>query len=709
PDYPKVSRALTVAGWVNDTDGLWGPIVNNWVLGRPIGSSGQFFVEVDLDGGVPTLRASIEVGPNKVLASSAIDGSVNAWHHFALSANGVTMSIYWDGQLVSSVDYLGSINSTLFPWLEIGARLNAAPGDPNPQPDLTQMPPYFVGGMDDLALWNRGLSAIEIEGIYTGGLAGKSVSQIPPVLNINHSPLANDDSATTPAGTAVTINVLANDTDPDNDTLTISSVTAPANGTAVITTNNTVIYTPRSGFSGSDSFGYRIGDGHGGIGSATVQVTVGPSANHCPTTSPLAVGVGQNGSVNFRLVASDADGDPLTYTVTTAPAHGTVVVQVQTGAASYSPTQGFCGTDSFSFKVNDGKCDSAQSVVTVTVTNCNRCPIANPLTVTVEVGGHVDFHLPASDPDGDPLTYSITGPPAHGIVVVQVQTGAASYSPNAGYSGPDSFKYKANDGHCGDSGEATVSINVVVGGNHPPVAVLTATSTNVISFNGSNAVVHLNGTLSSDPDNDPLTFATFLDAGTVPVAHTATVDLVLDLGDHTIMLLVDDGHGGTATATVIVHVITAGEAVDDLVQQVDQANLERRNKRPLIASLKVGTASFDRGNFESGANQLRASQNKIRAQVAPVDAALASSLIAAAVAAAASPRRLLFLAEERLHGKVSASFASLRFHSVPFLPPGDPTRCQRADFISKRGKEPGGATDTGTRRLNAICRAPSRS
>ena len=101
---------------------------------------------------------------------------------------------------------------------------------------------------------------------------------------------------------------------------------------------------------------------------------------------------------------------------------------------------------------------SASCSFTVTV-KCNQCPTADPLSVTVDQDSTVNFQLPGSDQDGDPLQYSITQPPAHGVLVLQIQTGAASYSPNAGYIGPDSFKYKVNDGKC-DSAEATVSISV---------------------------------------------------------------------------------------------------------------------------------------------------------------------------------------------------------------------------------------------------------
>jgi len=92
---------------------------------------------------------------------------------------------------------------------------------------------------------------------------------------------------------------------------------------------------------------------------------------------------------------------------------------------------------------------------------------------------------------------------------------------------------------------------------------------------------------------------------------------------------VDDGRCAR-TASLTVEVLTAGEAIELLIEKVDNADLGRRNKRPLIATLKAAIASFDRGSCASGVNQLEAFQNKVRAQVGHEDSALADDIIACA-------------------------------------------------------------------------------
>jgi hypothetical protein len=247
--------------------------------------------------------------------------------------------------------------------------------------------------------------------------------------------------------------------------------------------------------------------------------------------------------------------------------------------------------------------------------------------VSVNQDTPVSFQLSGSDPENDPLQFAVTQPPAHGVLVLQVATGAATYTPAADYCGPDSFRFRVNDGHCGNSAEATVSITVNCITNLPPVADASATDLLVIAGNGSNAVVHLDGTRSSDPDGDPLTF-TWLE-GAVTIASGATANVTLPVGEHTITLRVSDGIA-TATDTITIRVVTPAEAVELLIMTVDQVDLGRKNKRPMIATLKASVAAFDRGSTGAAVNQLEAFQNKVHAQVADED--LANSLIEAAQA-----------------------------------------------------------------------------
>jgi len=139
----------------------------------------------------------------------------------------------------------------------------------------------------------------------------------------------------------------------------------------------------------------------------------------------------------------------------------------------------------------------------------------------------------------------------------------------------------------------------------------------------------LDGSRSSDPDGDPLTFAWFADGGVVPIASGAVANAVLEVGQHSITLTVSDGLASDSD-TITLQIVTPAEAVELLILTVETVDLGRKNKRPLIATLKASVAAFDRGSYGAAVNQLQAFQNKVRAQID--DEALAASLIAAAQA-----------------------------------------------------------------------------
>jgi hypothetical protein len=457
-------------------------------------------------------------------------------------------------------------------------------------------------------------------------------------LLANRVPTAANDAVTASSDVSTTFPaslLLANDSDPDSDTLLLVGVTptyTTTAGGAVRLFGDTVRYTPLAGFSGADSFEYTVTDVTGTPIRATVSVTVG-TPNQAPVANNDSVTTAQDTPVAFNVLANDTDPDGDTLRVTglsASPAHGILAIQFLTGETSYTPNAGYAGPDAFTYTVSDGRGGTSSATVSITVVP-NTPPVANNDSVTTPQDTPVTFNVLVndSDPNGDTLRVDGNAAAAHGTVIIQLLTGDVTYTPNAGYSGPDSFTYVVRDSR-GATDSATVTITVTPA-NAAPVADASATALQVISPNGSNAVVHLDGTRSSDADGDDLTYGWFADGGLLPVALGAEATVIFELGTHPVTLRVDDGQAYDDDL-IEIQVITAGEAVEDLILKVNQGNYDRKSKRALIASLKAAAASFDRGSFESGANQLEAFQNKVRAQVGKTDPALAAEWIALAQA-----------------------------------------------------------------------------
>jgi hypothetical protein len=156
------------------------------------------------------------------------------------------------------------------------------------------------------------------------------------------------------------------DSDPDLDTLTVTSVSAPLKGSATNNGDGTVTYTPNANSNGADSFTYTISDGKGGTDIGSVSITVNP-INDAPVSNNQSVTTTKNTSVAVILVGSDVDLDLLTYSIVDGPTNGAL-----SGAApnlTYTPNTNFVGNDSFTFKVNDGSLDSNIAAVSIAVNN----------------------------------------------------------------------------------------------------------------------------------------------------------------------------------------------------------------------------------------------------------------------------------------------------------------------------------------------------
>ena len=188
----------------------------------------------------------------------------------------------------------------------------------------------------------------------------------------------------------------------DGDSLSFTVTTQPAHGTLSGTAPN-LTYTPTANYHGSDSFAFKANDGLLDSTPALVSITV-TSVNDAPVATPQAVELVEDGTAAITLAGTDVDGDSLSFTVTTQPAHGTL-----SGTApnlTYTPSANYHGSDSFTFTVNDGLLDSTPALVSITVTSVNDAPVATAQAVTLPEDGMTFITLAGTDVDGDRLSYT---------------------------------------------------------------------------------------------------------------------------------------------------------------------------------------------------------------------------------------------------------------------------------------------------------------
>ncbi|TFH06805.1 MAG: tandem-95 repeat protein, partial [Candidatus Atribacteria bacterium] len=315
------------------------------------------------------------------------------------------------------------------------------------------------------------------------------------VAAVNDPPIARDDAASTDEATPVVIDVLPNDSDPDDNALTIQSITQPLNGSAVNQGTN-LIYTPSAQFTGTDTFTYTISDGQGGIASANVSVDV-IAVNDPPVAQADSGSTSEGASVVIDVLPndSDPDGDTLSIQSVTQPANGSA--SASGGRITYIPNPAFSGVDSFTYTISDGNGETAVATVTIAVAAVNDPPVAqDDLAVTGEDSSTTILVLPNdSDPEDDPLSIQSITQPLHGAVVGNATS--ILYTPDPQYSGSDSFTYTISDGHGGTS-TATVVIQVLPI-NDAPIAQDDSKTT---QEDASITVAVLSN--DSDPDGDTL-------------------------------------------------------------------------------------------------------------------------------------------------------------------------------------------------------------
>ncbi|NHI84096.1 MAG: tandem-95 repeat protein [Candidatus Thorarchaeota archaeon] len=287
------------------------------------------------------------------------------------------------------------------------------------------------------------------------------------VIPVNDVPLTQDDSALTDEDSSVVIDVLANDTDIDNDILHVISTTEPLHGAVEINTDGTVTYYPEANYYGFDSFTYTIDDGYGGTDTGRVTIMLNPVND-----PPMAVDdTYETNQDNPLLVLapgvlgndSDIDHNQLTGILVESPSNGVIVFNSD-GFFEYTPNPGWNGIDTFTYQAFDGTNHGNTATVTITVIPANTPPVAFDDVYVAEACGTLivsSFGVLENDFDneGDSLEALLIDAPLNGILTFNVN-GSFTYAPDAGWYGTDTFTYQAYDG-LEYSNMATVTITVV--------------------------------------------------------------------------------------------------------------------------------------------------------------------------------------------------------------------------------------------------------
>ena len=210
----------------------------------------------------------------------------------------------------------------------------------------------------------------------TDNSGGKAQATTIVKVTDGHPPAAFGASFSTDQDKSVTATLSASD--PEGSPLTFRVTKAASLGMATITdaAKGVFTYVPKLGFSGADSFSFKVNDGTFDSNEAVVSIAVQKS-NSAPTATDQTLAVLESGTASGTLSATDADSDPLTFSLVGLPTHGTATIgNAGTGAFTYTPTANFTGSDSFTFKVNDGRLDSGLATVTVTIAPTNILPVA---------------------------------------------------------------------------------------------------------------------------------------------------------------------------------------------------------------------------------------------------------------------------------------------------------------------------------------------
>ncbi|WP_217881517.1 tandem-95 repeat protein, partial [Vibrio alginolyticus] len=355
--------------------------------------------------------------------------------------------------------------------------------------------------------------------IVTSGGVSESTTVNVDVTPVNDAPVANDDAATTQEDTAVTIDILPNDTDIDGDTLRIDSASVPSDQGTVEIVDGKLVFTPAENFNGDAEITYTITDG-----SLTDQATVNVTVNAVNDTPVVESSIADQTlaedftlySIDLNTAFSDVDNvdSELTFSVS---GNSNIQVAIVNGIATFTPTADWNGSEAeITYTITDGALTD-QATVNVTVNAVNDTPVVESSIADQTLAEDftpysIDLNTAFSDVDNvdSELTFSVSG---NSNIQVAIVNGIATFTPTADWNGSEALTFTATD-PSGESVSQTVNFTVA------PVADIVADNATVVedtptiikvlgndTFEGDDKVVSLdtnngpaNGTVSVNPD-----------------------------------------------------------------------------------------------------------------------------------------------------------------------------------------------------------------
>jgi PKD repeat protein len=323
----------------------------------------------------------------------------------------------------------------------------------------------------------------------------------------NDIPVVSSASYELDEDTALSLTLTAMDI--DKDVLTFE-ITQPTKGNLIMLDAQTgaCVYSPIAEDSGEVQFTYRVFDGLEYSNEAEIQLTI-IAVNDDPIAFSGEIEIEEDHTYSGKVMAEDVDDEDLQYFISQKPMKGNLVISESgTGQGNfvYSPYANENGMDIFWFYVFDGDVNSAPQAFTISINPVNDPPQVEDFMTIVNAGEIKECVLNASDPDVDPITYTIVKEPEKGSVqFFDQQTGKIEYFADENSAGEDIITFRVSDGKL-SSEDANLIISINPLDNYQPVA-------NSMALTVTEGISSYFTLDASDKDNNPLTYHIFQEPG----------------------------------------------------------------------------------------------------------------------------------------------------------------------------------------------------